>query len=96
MAKQRRPMREGELEFDPSPEWACVLVKDEGTGLGRVSSWVAFDPRYGPETEAQIEYWQRRGYPGADTWEVGKKVKVYSPKQALASMQRAQELAAAA
>lgn len=93
MAKGKglRPMRDGEEPFDPSPMYAFAIVRDETNGVGYVTHWMAFDPAYGPESEAQIEYWQRRGYPGAETWEVGKKVRVYSERQALAHMQRHQQ-----
>ena len=93
MAKSRAklPMPDAAFDFDPSPEYACAVLKDEVTGIGYVSSWMAFIPEYGPESEAQIEYWRRKGYPGSDTWEVGKRIKVYGPKQALAHMQIHQE-----
>lgn len=53
-------------EFDKSPLYACEVVDR------RVVYWMAFDPEYGPESEAQIA-WHRREY-GADHvrgWEVG-------------------------
>jgi hypothetical protein len=89
MAKLSMP--DPKVEFDPSPEYACAVLKDEVTGIGYVSSWMAFVPEYGPESEAQIEYWRKKGYPGADTWEVGKRIKVVSPKAALSHMQAHQQ-----
>ena len=45
-------------EYDPNP-----LYCPENSA--------AFDPRYGPATEEQIEWHRKRGCPGAETWEVG-------------------------
>lgn len=69
-----------ELEFDPSPEYACEIRAD-----GTVSHFMTFDLRYGPESDDQIAYFQRRGYPGSDKWEVGKPVREAPAKQALAA-----------
>lgn len=74
-----------ELEQDPSPEYA-VLV-DPATGF--VHHWIAFDPRYGPESEKQIEWWRDHGYPGAEDWEVGTPVRLAPVKKAIESMRRA-------
>jgi hypothetical protein len=50
-------------EFDPNPLYA------EKPG--------AFDPRYGPDTQEQIDWHLRRGTPGAEGWEVGQPAKPY-------------------
>ncbi len=69
---KRRYARIGEpFKFDGSPEFACQVTSE-----GRVLSWMAFDPRYGPESESQIEWHRKSGTPGADRWEVGKPCKV--------------------
>lgn len=51
-------------EFDPNP----MFCPDR-------AGW--FDPRYGPDTQEQIDYHVERGTPGADTWEVGEPAKPY-------------------
>ena len=50
-----------------SPLYACAVAAG-----GRVVAWMAFDPEYGPESEAQID-WHRRQYgePHVRGWEVG-------------------------
>lgn len=73
-----------ELEFDPSPEYALEIRED-----GSVAHFMSFDVRYGPESDDQIEYFKRRGYPGSDKWEVGKPVKEAPAKLALAAEAKA-------
>lgn len=69
---RRRYARPGEpFKHDPSPEFACEVTKD-----GRIRSWMAFDPRYGPENEEQIEWHRRKGTPGAQNFKVGVPCKI--------------------
>jgi len=70
-----------ELDYDPSPEFAL----DIDPQTGEVKHWMSFDPRTGPESEAQINYFAAREYPGADKWEVGVPIKV-AGKRAAAAM----------
>ena len=44
---------------------------------GRVSHFMAFDCRYGPESQAQIDWHVKNGTPGAETWEVGVPCRVH-------------------
>jgi hypothetical protein len=67
------------LEYDPSPEFA-VEIRSDGT----VSHFMAFDHRYGPESQDQIDFFKRRNYPGADKWEVGKPIRVAGARAAAA------------
>jgi hypothetical protein len=71
--------KDPELEYDPSPEFAVEVRAD-----GSLSHFMAFDPRNGPESEDQIAYYQRRCYPGSQSWEVGVPVRVASPRDAAA------------
>jgi hypothetical protein len=52
---------------DPSPLYACDVTAD-----GRVLDWMAFDPEYGPESQAQID-WHRgeHGEAFVRGWKVG-------------------------
>ena len=52
-------------EFDPNPLY-CPDLR------------MAFDPKYGPVTEAQIEYHRKRKTPGAEEWEVGQPAKPFA------------------
>jgi hypothetical protein len=54
------------FEFDPSPLCA-VEVRPDGT----LDHSGAFDPRYGPSSEAQIEYHEQLGQLDTTEWEVG-------------------------
>lgn len=69
-----------ELQYDPSPEYAVEVRSD-----GAVSHFMSFDPRYGPESDDQIAYFQRRNYPGSDSWEIGKSIKVAAVRDAIAA-----------
>jgi hypothetical protein len=63
------------IAFDPNPLYACHIERGlvpSNPGIGVVHSWMAFDPRYGPENEDQIEWHINHGTPGAETWEIGK------------------------
>lgn len=51
-------------EFDPNPMFAAN------------PGW--FDPRYGPDSQSQIDWHIARGTPGAETWEVGKPAHPYA------------------
>lgn len=57
-------------KWDPNPILAFA-VRDNGDGTHTIQHWPAFDPQYGPESERQIEWHQRRGTPGVETWRVG-------------------------
>jgi hypothetical protein len=61
LRKYRKP-----LEFDPSPLYAVERQAD-----GTFSHWMAFDPKYGPASQAQIDWHIEHGTPGAEDWEVG-------------------------
>ena len=39
---------------------------------GRLDHSMAFDPKYGPERQEQIDWHIHHRTPGAETWEVGK------------------------
>ncbi len=58
------------LKYDPNPLYASETVYDS-EGNGQVLHWMAFDPRYGPSSDSQIEWHIKRGTPGAELWEVG-------------------------
>lgn len=63
-----------EAEYDHDPMLAVAVEYVEGPGgqkLGVVQNWMAFDPRYGPENEQQIEWHVAHGTPGAEKFEVG-------------------------
>ena len=63
------------FKYDPNPLYACEVVPHPlDPEVGVVKTWMAFDPRYGPESERQIEWHRRAGTPGASSWEVGKPV----------------------
>jgi hypothetical protein len=54
-------------KYDPDPLFACDVTPDGG-----VVDWMAFDPEYGPESQAQID-WHRRqhGERFVRGWHVG-------------------------
>ena len=79
-----------ELEYDPSPEAYCDIVYD-ARGIGHVVHGMSFDHRYGPEDEKQIEFWRKKGYPGAEQWKVGEPIKAVNAKKANAEMARKQK-----
>lgn len=58
-----------------NPEYACetTTVRDaDGNVLGQaVLNWMAFQKRYGPETQEQIDWHIAHGTPGAEKWKVG-------------------------
>lgn len=56
---------------DPDPIYACDVTKD-----GKILHWMAFDMRYGPENQAQIDWHLNNGTPGASRWEIGKPCKL--------------------
>lgn len=58
------------LKADPNPVYACQVVRTTD-GEGQVLHWMAFDPRYGPSSESQIDWHVKHGTPGAELWEVG-------------------------
>ena len=90
-AKKRYPgVQVEELDADPSPEYWCD-IKYDAAGVGHVSHAMAFIPDQGPYSESQVDYWRRVGYPGSESWEVGKPIKVYPPKVATAEMARKQK-----
>ena len=45
--------------------YACDVID------GRLISWMAFDPKYGPENQKQIDWHIRNDTRGAENWEVG-------------------------
>lgn len=59
--------------FDHNPLYSCqVEYRTIGTiQVGVVHSWMAFDPKYGPENQEQIEWHLKHQTPGAELWEVG-------------------------
>lgn len=63
------------FKFDPNPLYACQVVYDEETGIGMILDWMAFDPKYGPESQAQIDWHIAHDHPNASEWEVGKPAK---------------------
>jgi hypothetical protein len=81
MADRRAIRKDGKLvyteatTFDPSPYYACEVteVKDsDGNVLGKaVLNWMAFDPKYGPDDQEQIDWHIAHGTPGAAKWKVG-------------------------
>jgi hypothetical protein len=54
-----------------NPMFSCEVLGKKGDEHRPVVNWMAFDPRYGPDTEAQIAWHIAHGTPGAETWEVG-------------------------
>lgn len=60
-----------EARFDPNPIFACRVVYDEETKIGHIVHDVAFDPKYGPDSQHQIDWHREMETPGAETWEVG-------------------------
>ena len=74
MALHQRKDAGKKARFDYNPIYAADVVTDEETGVGVISNWMAFDPKYGPESERQIEWHKEHGTPGAEKWEVGKAV----------------------
>ena len=67
MRRRRNNQEVNPWDFDPNPQYACAVDKE----TGQVHVWMAFDPKYGPETEAQIQWHKDHGTPGAETWEIG-------------------------
>lgn len=68
LSRRRRNNQEVKpWDFDPNPMYAC----DVDPETGEVHVWMAFDPRYGPESQEQIDWHIKRQTPGSDTWEVG-------------------------
>lgn len=76
MALHQRKDAGKKVRFDYNPIYASAIVMDEETGHGFVSNWMAFDPKYGPESEKQIEWHRDHGTPGAEKWEVGKPIHI--------------------
>lgn len=66
---------------DPSPEFTVELVRDE-RGIGHFDHRFAFDPRYGPEHESQIEYHEAKGHWDTTDWEVGQPVQLRLQRRA--------------
>lgn len=69
------------LEFNPDPELACEVEYGLVPGypkVGVIHSWMAFDARYGPEHQRQIDWHIENGTEGAETWEVGKPAKPFA------------------
>jgi hypothetical protein len=54
-----------------NPLYACEVGPPDEDGHRPVLNWMAFDPKYGPESVAQIEWHVAHGTPGAELWEVG-------------------------
>lgn len=76
MALAQRDPKAKAVPADPNPLYACAVVyapddKDK-KGVAVVKSWMAFDPRYGPETQEQLDWHIANEIPGANQWEVGK------------------------
>jgi hypothetical protein len=83
MANRQRIKQDGKYVYvdtdtgdaTTNPYFSCETteVKDQdGNVLGKaVLNWMAFDPKYGPENEQQIEWHVAHGTPGAEKWEVG-------------------------
>lgn len=66
MASKRTLRRYSEpFAHDPNPLYAVARDGDN------FAHWMAFDPRHGPESEAQIEWHLEHNTPGAELWEVG-------------------------
>jgi hypothetical protein len=78
------------LPFDPHPEaWVRTVPLPDGTRA--VDHSMSFDHNQGPESEAQLNYWRRRGYPGADKWQIGQPIRVATRQAAAAAMEAARE-----
>lgn len=54
-----------------NPLYSCEVLGKPGDEVRLVATWMAFDPKYGPESDKQIEWHVAHGTPGAETWEVG-------------------------
>jgi hypothetical protein len=58
------------LDYDPDPLFAVDLIPGPD-GITYVNHGVAFDCRYGPESQEQIDWHIKNGTPNAERWEVG-------------------------
>lgn len=67
MARKKNNQVVKTWEYDSDPAVALDVNPDTGV----VQSWMAFDPKYGPETQEQIDWHVKRGTPGANTWDIG-------------------------
>lgn len=83
MTEPHRIRKDGKLvyvspaDLDPDPILACeVEWRDlpSGSRIGVVHNWMAFDCRYGPDEQAQIDWHVKHGTRGAESWEVGQPV----------------------
>lgn len=78
--RQRRIRKDGhlvytkELKYDHGPLWAAEFGPPDHNGHRHLIQWMAFDPRYGPETQEQIDYFTDRGVDTSE-WKVGERCK---------------------
>lgn len=63
----------GEGDARTNPEYSCDVeyVEVGGQRIGIVQNWMAFDPRYGPENQQQIDWHIAHGTPRAESFEIG-------------------------
>lgn len=61
-----------DVDFNPLYASAVVYTGEPGKSVGVIKSWMAFDPKYGPDSQEQIDWHIANSTPGAEQWEVGK------------------------
>lgn len=78
--RQRRIRKDGHLvytteyKYDPGPRFACEVQEPDENGHRQITHWMAFDPKYGPESQAQIDWFTDRGVDTSE-WKVGESCK---------------------
>lgn len=72
------PMYACEIVWRENPQFGDPRFPDAPERIGVMKQWMAFDPYYGPESEAQIEWHKANGTPGANEMVVGER---FTPKR---------------
>lgn len=65
---RRRYRHHQPLEEDISPLFACEIKN------GIILTWMSFDPKYGPGSQTQIDWFTHQGYDTSE-WKVGEPIK---------------------